>query len=162
MGKTSQRKRSAFELGVEHAKKTGRGWLVPRAGGPIAAAYINGVKAGLSKLTPTYSPDYADGCDYGAIAFESDINEGLWTWLKRLALVAGIALLALRLTACSTRSIVITPGTINATSTTLLYCPEASVTRVVDGNRTVDTSGVETGVGETLKGVADAIFGGAK
>ena len=63
---------------------------------------------------------------------------------------------------CSTRSIVITQGTINATSTTLLYCPEASVTHVVDGNRTVDTSGVETGVGETLQGVADAIFGGGK
>ena len=63
---------------------------------------------------------------------------------------------------CSTRSIVITDGMINATSTTLLYCPEATVTRVKDGNRTVDTSGVETGVGETLKSVADAIFGGGK
>lgn len=87
-------------------------------------------------------------------------------WLIRSVeygvIVAALVMGAWLAAGCSTRSIVITQGTINATSTTLLYCPEASVTHVVDGNRTVDTSGVETGVGETLQGVADAIFGGSK
>lgn len=77
-------------------------------------------------------------------------------------IVAALVMGAWLAAGCSARSIVITPGMVNATSTTLLYCPEATVTRVADGNRTVDTSGVETGVGETLKCVADAIFGGAK
>ena len=87
-------------------------------------------------------------------------------WLIRSVeygvIIAALVMGAWLASGCSTRSIVITPGMVNATSTTLLYCPEASVTRVMDGNRTVDTSGVETGVGETLKGVADAIFGGGK
>ena len=87
-------------------------------------------------------------------------------WLIRSVeygvIVAALVMGAWLAAGCSTRSIVITKDCINATSTTLLYCPEASVTSVHDGNRTVDTSGVETGVGETLRGIADAIFGGEK
>ena len=64
-----------------------------------------------------------------------------------------LALLALA--ACSTHTISITPGCVNATSTTMLYCPAATVTRIVDGNRTVDvlsgTAGVGAVVTEVLK-----------
>lgn len=153
MGKTAQRKRSAFELGVAHAKKYGRGWNPPYMRGPILASYINGVKAGLSPLVPSYSPDYADGCDFGALAFKHDINIGLWTGLKRLALLAALVLVALILFGCSTRTIIITPDGINATSSALLYCPEATVIQVQDGNRTADMVGETSGVGAVVTGV---------
>lgn len=110
MGKTSQRKRSAFELGVEHAKKTGRGWLAPKARGPIAAAYINGVKAGLASLAPAYSPDYADGAEYADIILEHDINMGLWRWLKRIALLAVMVIAALIASGCATTSMTTPDG----------------------------------------------------
>jgi hypothetical protein len=93
--------------------------------------------------------------------FKTTDNEAL-AFVILAAVLIGFGYLMASITGCSTRSIVITSDMIDATSTTLLYCPEASVTRVVDGNRTVDTSGVETGVGETLRGIADAIFGGGK
>lgn len=66
-------------------------------------------------------------------------------------------IILLALCACSARMITITPDCINATSTTLLYCPEASVTRVVDGNRTVDMVGSESGVGETIQGIVEGL-----
>lgn len=66
-------------------------------------------------------------------------------------------LILLALCACSTRSIIITQDGINATATTLLYCPEATVTRAQDGNRTVDMIGSESGVGETLTGIVEGL-----
>lgn len=150
MGKTAQRKRSAFELGVAHAKKYGRGWNSPYMRGPILTSYTNGVKAGLSPLVPSYSPDYADGCDFGALAFEHDINMGLWTGLKRLALLAALVLVALILFGCSTRTIIITPDGINATPSSFLYCPEATVTRISDGSQTADMVGETSGVGAVV------------
>ena len=90
MGKTAQRTRSMFELGVSDGRENGRPMRYVRGRKDMANAYINGVKAGLPKLTPIYSADYADGADYGALAFESDINEGLWAGLKRLALLAAM------------------------------------------------------------------------
>jgi len=92
MGKTAQRKRSLFELGVNDGRKYGKPARYVRGRKDMVNAYVNGVKAGLSKLTPIYSPDYADGADYGAIAFEHDINMGLLIGLKRLALVAALVL----------------------------------------------------------------------
>ena len=66
-------------------------------------------------------------------------------------------ILLLALCACSSRSIIITPGMVNATATTLLYCPEASVTRVAEGNRTVDMVGEESGVGNAIIGVLEGL-----
>jgi hypothetical protein len=67
-------------------------------------------------------------------------------------------LILLVLCACSTRSIIITPDGINATSTTMLYCPEATVTRVQDGNRTVDMMGETSGVGAAVQSLGhDAV-----
>lgn len=100
MGKTAQRKRSFFELGVDDAKKYGRAARYIRGRKDMINCYVNGVKAGLSTLTPCYSPDYADGADYGSMAFEHEINMGLWTGLKRLVLVASITLVVLLLWRC--------------------------------------------------------------
>lgn len=110
MGKTAQRKRSAFELGVEHAKKTGRGFAHPRGRGPIHRSYIAGVKAGLSSLAPSYSPDYADDADYGAIAIDEGFNVGFWEWLKSLAMVTCLIIVALLLFGCSTINIATPDG----------------------------------------------------
>ena len=82
-------------------------------------------------------------------------------WLIKLV-EAGVIVLAVVMGAwlavgCSTRSIVIAQDGINATSTTLLYCPEASVTRLVDGNRTVDMIGETAGVGATLQGIVEGL-----
>ena len=90
MGKTAQRKRSMFELGVSDGREYGRPARYVRGRKDMVNAYVNGVKAGLSELTPVYSPDYADGADYGALAFENDINEGLWMGLKRLMFLASL------------------------------------------------------------------------
>ena len=91
MGKTAQRKRSFFELGVNDGREYGRpARYYVRGRKDMVNAYVNGVKAGLSELTPVYSPDYADGADYGALAFENDINEGLWMGLKRLMFLASL------------------------------------------------------------------------
>ena len=65
--------------------------------------------------------------------------------------------LALAICACSHRTIIITPESINATATTLLYCPEASVTRVQDGNRTVDMLGEKSGVGNAVIGILEEL-----
>lgn len=87
--------------------------------------------------------------------FVANLSAGMWTSLKFLALLAVVVLLALLLLSCSTHTVSITPLGINATSTALLYCPEATVTRITDGNRTVDvlseTSGVGAVVQEVLK-----------
>jgi len=66
-------------------------------------------------------------------------------------------ILLLALCACSTRSVIITPDSVNATSSSFLYCPEATVTRIADGNRTVDMIGSESGVGETLTGIVGGL-----
>ena len=57
------------------------------------------------------------------------------------------------LSGCSTHTISITPGCVNATSIATIYCPEATVIRVVDGNRTVDMIGESSGVGAVVTGV---------
>ena len=62
-------------------------------------------------------------------------------------------LVLLALAACSTHTISITPGCVNATSTATIYCPEATVIRVMDGNRTVDMIGESAGVGAAVTGV---------
>ena len=54
---------------------------------------------------------------------------------------------------CSTHTISIAPGCVNATSTATIYCPEATVVRVMDGNRTVDMIGESSGVGAVVTGV---------
>lgn len=64
-------------------------------------------------------------------------------------------LVLLALAACSTHTISITPGCVNATSTALLYCPEATVIRVQDGNRTVDVLGEASGVGAVVQSLSD-------
>ena len=67
-------------------------------------------------------------------------------------------LVLLALAACSAHTISITPGCVNATSTALLYCPEATVIRVQDGNRTVDVLGEASGVGAVVQGLGhDAV-----
>lgn len=101
MGKTAQRKRSMFELGVSDGREYGRPAHYILGRKDMVNAYINGIKAGLSKLTPIYSPDYADGADYGVLALEHDINMGLWGGLKRLALIAALMLAALLLFGCA-------------------------------------------------------------
>ena len=72
-------------------------------------------------------------------------------------IVAGMIWAIVLLSGCSTHMISITPGSINATSTALLYCPEATVIRVQGGNRTVDMIGSESGVGETLPGIVGGL-----
>ena len=64
-------------------------------------------------------------------------------------------LVLLAIAACSTHTISITPGCVNATSTALLYCPEATVIRVQDGNRTVDVLGEASGVGPVLESLGN-------
>lgn len=64
-----------------------------------------------------------------------------------------LALLALA--ACSSHTITITPGGVNATSAALLYCPEATVIRVQDGNRTVDMLGEASGVGPVVESLGN-------
>ena len=59
----------------------------------------------------------------------------------------------LALAACASHTISITPGCVNATSTATIYCPEATVIRVMDGNRTVDMIGESSGVGAVVTGV---------
>ena len=59
------------------------------------------------------------------------------------------------LAACASHTISITPGCVNATSTALLYCPEATVIRVQDGNRTVDVLGEASGVGPVLESLGN-------
>lgn len=59
-------------------------------------------------------------------------------------------LLVVLLSGCSTHTISITPGCVNATSTATIYCPEATVIRVTDGNRTVDMIGESSGVGAVV------------
>lgn len=149
MGKTAQRKRSAFELGVEHAKKTGRGFLHPKARGPIAAAYTNGVKAGLASLTPAYCADYADGADYAPIVREDHVNMELWAWLKRVALLAALVFVALILFGCSTKTYT-SPEGARITSTTVIYGPELTGLKAQDGNRTLEIEGQKTDIQQAL------------
>ena len=136
MGKTAQRKRSFFELGVNDGRKYGPSMHYIRGRKDMVNAYAYGVKAGLSELTPTYSPDYADGADYGAIAFESEINEGLWTGLKRVALLAALVLVILLLTGCPTISIS-TPEGCQASYTRIGSQDISGLTYSRDGNSTL-------------------------
>lgn len=69
-------------------------------------------------------------------------------------IVAGMIWAIVLLSGCSTRTITIMPdGGINATSSSFLYCPEATVTQVHGGNRTVDMVGETSGVGAVVTGV---------
>ena len=61
----------------------------------------------------------------------------------------------LALAACSSHIISITPGCVNATSTALIYCPEATVIRVQDGNRAVDLLSEASGVGPVLESLGN-------
>lgn len=82
----------------------------------------------------------------------SDFGKGFL--LGSLVQLTGFMLVVL-LSACSTHTISITPGCVNATSSALLYCPEATVIRVVDGNRTVDMLSEASGVGAVVQGLGD-------
>lgn len=64
-----------------------------------------------------------------------------------------IVALLLALPACSTHTISIGPDSINASSTSFLYCPEARIIRAQDGKRTVDMVGEASGVGAVMTGV---------
>ncbi len=68
-------------------------------------------------------------------------------------IVAAMIWAIVLLSGCSTHTISITPGCVNATSTAMIYCPEATVIRVMDGNRTVDMVGESSGVGAVVTGV---------
>ena len=68
-------------------------------------------------------------------------------------IVAAMIWAIVLLSGCSTHTISITPGCVNATSTATIYCPEATVIRVIDGNRTVDMIGESSGVGAVVTGV---------
>lgn len=64
-----------------------------------------------------------------------------------------ILILLLALAGCSTHTISIGPDSINASSTSFLYCPEARIIRAQDGKRTVDMVGEASGVGAVMTGV---------
>ena len=66
---------------------------------------------------------------------------------------SAILFLILALAGCSTHTISIGPDSINATSTSFLYCPEARIIRAQDGKRTVDMVGEASGVGAVVTGV---------
>lgn len=66
-----------------------------------------------------------------------------------------LLLVLLALAACATHTITITPGCVNATSAALLYCPEATVIRIADGNRTVDMLSEASGVGAVVQGLGN-------
>lgn len=68
-------------------------------------------------------------------------------------IVAAMIWAIVLLSGCSAHTISITPGCVNATSTAMIYCPEATVIRVIDGNRTVDMIGESSGVGAVVTGV---------
>ena len=67
----------------------------------------------------------------------------------KYATIAALLVLA----ACSTHTISIGPDSINATSMSFLYCPEARIIRAQDGKRTVDMVGESAGVGAAVTGV---------
>ena len=77
--------------------------------------------------------------------------------LQTMALGLLYASLLVLLPGCSIHMINITPGNVNATSAALFYCPEASVIRVQDGNRTVDMLSEESGVGDTLRSFSEVL-----
>ena len=95
MGKTAQRKRSLFELGVNDGREYGTSMHYIRGRKDMVRAYVNGVKAGLPTYTPTYSPDYSIYDDYADMAFDSDINIGLWVGIKRLLILSAMVLAVL-------------------------------------------------------------------
>ena len=68
-------------------------------------------------------------------------------------IVAAMIWAIVLLSGCSTHTISVTPGCVNATSTSMIYCPEATVIRVTDGNRTIDMIGESSGVGAAVTGV---------
>lgn len=68
-----------------------------------------------------------------------------------------IIITLLALAGCSTHTISIGPDSINATSTSFLYCPEARVIRAQDGKRSVDMVGEASGVGAVVRDVVGAI-----
>ncbi|MEF2146648.1 MAG: hypothetical protein V3573_14475 [Desulfovibrionaceae bacterium] len=76
--------------------------------------------------------------------------------LQTMALGLFYASLLVFLPGCSLHMINITPGNVNATSAALFYCPEASVIRAQDGNRTVDMLSDESGVGDVLRDLGDS------
>ena len=75
--------------------------------------------------------------------------------LQTMALGLFYASLLVFLPGCSMHMINITPGNVNATSAALFYCPEASVIRVQDGNRTVDMLSEASGVGAVMQSLGD-------
>ena len=75
--------------------------------------------------------------------------------LQTMALGLFYASLLVFLPGCSMHMISITPSSVNATSAALFYCPEASVIRVQDGNRTVDMLSEASGVGAVMQSLGD-------
>ena len=75
--------------------------------------------------------------------------------LQTMAMGLFYASLLVFLPGCSIHMINITPGNVNATSAALFYCPEASVIRVQDGNRTVDMLSEASGVGAVMESLGN-------
>lgn len=87
--------------------------------------------------------------------FIAELRAGMWTSLKFLALLVALVLFGLWLCSCAKHQVYITPQGVNATSSTLFYCPAATVLRVQDGNRTVDVLSEASGVGAVVTGLGN-------
>lgn len=86
--------------------------------------------------------------------FLADLTAGMWTSIKMLAAVAALVWVGFILWGCSTKTLIINEAGINATSSAFLYCPEASVIQINDGNRTGNMTADESGVGTVLQKVS--------
>lgn len=87
--------------------------------------------------------------------FLADINAGMWTGLKWLAVFVLLAMVGLYACCCSTKTLIINEHGINATSSAFLYCPEAAAIQLHDGNRTGNMTVDESGVGKTVQALGD-------
>lgn len=81
--------------------------------------------------------------------FVADLNAGMWTSLKLLALLVALVVLALALVGCSTKTYT-SPEGARITSTTFIYGPELTGLRAVDGNRTLEIEGQKTDIQQAL------------
>lgn len=89
--------------------------------------------------------------------FVADVNAGVWTGLKWLAVVVLVAALLFISTGCSTKSYT-SPEGAKITSTTFIYGPELNGMRAQDGNRTLEIEGQKSDLTNALK-VIDKLSG---
>ena len=81
--------------------------------------------------------------------FVADLNAGMWTSLKLLALLAALVALAWALFGCSTKTYT-SPEGAKITSTTFIYGPELTGLKAVDGSRTLEIEGQKTDIQQAL------------